>query len=147
MKRSRIIGAAFAVGLVLAACGGSAVTPVPAKPESSPIAASPATTGMVLLDITGSGNHQSNPFTVPKNWDIAWEAEPAPNVISGAMILIDTYNARTGNPVSDTIAGNLDNRKSGIIHMNRTGPVYTGAVYLNIRADDGGTWHVKAVTT
>jgi hypothetical protein len=129
------------IGLLLAACSESATAPVPAKPETTPSATSEATAGLVLLDISGSGNHQSNPFTAPGKWDVIWEAAPAPNIVSGGLILIDTYDTK-GNPVADTIQGNLDVKKSGVVHMTRA-----GTVYLNIRADDGGTWHVKAVVT
>ncbi len=131
----------FACAL-LGACAQGGTVAVPAKPESTASATSQPTPGLVLLDISGSGNHQSNPFTAPSKWDIMWEATPPPNIISGAMILIDTYSSSGGNPVAGTIVGNLDFKKSDVVHMTAA-----GRVYLNIRADDGGTWHVKAVTT
>jgi hypothetical protein len=143
MRRMVVLATVLVCGLLLlAGCDGSAIVPVPAKPESTASATSQPTPGLVLLDISGSGNHRSNSFTASSKWDIVWEATPPPNIISGAMILIDTYSSPGGNPVAGTIVGSLDFKKSDVVHMTAA-----GTVYLNIRADDGGSWHVKTVTT
>jgi hypothetical protein len=106
----------FACAL-LAACAQGGTVAVPAKPESTPTATLAPTPGLVLLDISGTDSHQSNPFTAPSNWDIIWEAEPDPGTLSGALILINVYDTK-GNPVTATITAHLDpgGKKSDVVH-------------------------------
>jgi hypothetical protein len=129
----------------LGACaqGGSAAS---AKPERTPTATTAPTAtlgptpGLVLLDISGNGSHQSSKFTPPGKWDIIWQAQADPNT-TGSFIAINIYDPE-GNPVAATISADLDAgaTKSDVVHMH-----YAGAVYLDISA--ASTWHIKAVTT
>ena len=142
MKRVMAAMTGLFVGILLAACSQAATAPVPAKPERPPTAApTPTPTpGLVLVDISGSGSHQSNTFTAPKKWDVIWQAQADPNT-SGSFIAINVYDP-DGNPVASTISANIDPgaTKSDVVHMH-----HTGTVYLEIQAE--GSWHVKAVTT
>jgi hypothetical protein len=142
MKVGRSGGVVLFAFLSLAACGQATLTPVPAKPGStstaSPAAATP-TLGLVLLDISGDGSHQSNQFTAPLNWDIVWEATPEPNT-TGSFLAINIYDP-SGKPVASTITANLDSgKRSDTVHMH-----YAGTVYLDVTGV--GQWHIKGVTT
>lgn len=151
MRRATATATLLASGLLLASCGGSATsasTPKPAAPATPSATASvangataPPATGEVLLDISGSGNKRSNAFTTHGTWDIVWEAESEPNVISGAFIAINIYDT-DGKPVAETVMADIaaHEKKSDVAHMH-----YAGAVYLDITA--ASSWHVKAVAT
>jgi hypothetical protein len=145
MRRVVALAISLFACTLLGACAQGGVA-APAKPERTPTAApTPTATlgpapGLVLLDISGSGSHQSNKFTAIGSWDISWQAQADPNT-TGSFIAINIYDPE-GNPVAATINANLDAgaTKSDVVHMH-----YAGTVYLDISAVS--TWHIKAMTT
>ncbi len=132
-------------GLLLAACGQSAATPVPAKPTSTPVPTSSATLqatpGVVLLDESWSGSYRSNTFTTSGQRNLIWEAESAPST-TGSFVAITVFSS-DGTPVASTITIDLgppNSKKNDAVPMH-----YAGTVFIDIQGV--GNWHVKAVGT
>ena len=128
------------VGIVAVACSQTAAATLPAKAKGTPTVVAPTPTpGVVLLDISGNGSHQSNRFTAPGTWDLDWEAQADPNT-TGSFIDINFYDAE-GNPIAESVNADLGTgTKSDVVHMH-----YAGILYLDIQGVC--SWHIKAVTT
>ena len=141
MRRTAAFVTPLVAGLLIAACGGSAALPVPAKPENTPSPTVTATPGLVLLDISVRDSHQSQAFTAPGSWDVNWEVRGDLNSSPGAVvsaILMDTHGA----PIAQVFSATVDTggQKSDVTHMHIAGTFY-------VQIDGFGAWQIKAVTT